>query len=113
MATWLIPALKAVLPHIGTIISATAPAFTKKGAEATPDQTHLWQKQISELQSAASKNATHVKELAEQLQTTVTAIEQASSAAKTNHQRALQFSLAAMTLSAISICAVVFHVLIL
>jgi hypothetical protein len=113
MATWLIPALKAVLPHIGTIISATAPAFTKKGAEATPDQTHLWQKQISELQSAASQNATHVKELAEQLQTTVAAIEQSGTAAKTNHQRALQFSLAAMTISAISICAVVFHVLIL
>jgi hypothetical protein len=113
MATWLIPALKAVLPHIGTIISATAPAFTKKEAEATPDQTNLWQKQISELQAAASKNATHVKELAEQLQTTVTAIEQAATAAKTNHQRALQFSRAAMAISAISICAVVFHVLIL
>ena len=113
MATWLIPALKAVLPHIGTIISATAPAFTKKGVEATPDQTHLLQQQISELQAAASQNATHVKELAGQLQTTVAAIEQAASVAKVNHQRALQFSLAAIAISAISICAVVFHVLIL
>jgi len=77
MAMWLIPALKAVLPHIGTIISATAPAFTKKGAAPTTDQTQLLQQQISELQAAASQNATHVKELAEQLQRTVAAIEEA------------------------------------
>ena len=106
MATWLIPALKAVLPHIGTIISATAPAFTKKGTAPTTDQTHLLQQQISELQAAASQNATHVKELAEQLQRTVAAIEHAASVATSNQQRALQLSLAAIALSAISICAV-------
>ena len=111
MATWLIPALKAVLPHIGTIISATAPAFTKKGAEATPDQTHLLQQQISELQSAASQNATHVKELAEQLQRTVAAIEQAAAVAKSNQQRAWQFSLTAMGISAFSLSVAMFHVL--
>jgi hypothetical protein len=113
MATWLIPALKAVLPHIGTIISATAPAFTKKGADATPNQAQLLQKQISELQSAASQNARHVKELAEQLQSTVAAIEQAALVAEAKHQRAWQFSLAAMAISAIALCAVVLHVLIL
>jgi hypothetical protein len=113
MATWLIPALKAVLPHIGTIISATGPAFTKKSTEATPDQTNLLQKQISELQLAASQNAKHVKELAEQLQKTVAAIEQAASVATSNQQRAWQFSLAAMAISAISLCAVIFHVLVL
>jgi len=113
MATWLIPALKAVLPHIGTIISATAPAFTKKGSAPTTDQTHLLQQQISELQTAASQNATHVKELAEQLQSTVAAIEQAASVATSNQQRALQLSLAAIALSAISLCAVLLHVLFL
>jgi len=113
MATWLIPALKAVLPHIGTIISATAPAFTKKGAAPTTDQTHLLQQQISELQGAASQNATHVKVLAEQLQRTVAAIEQAASVATSNQQRALQLSLAAIGLSAISICVVFLHVLFL
>jgi len=111
MAMWLIPALKAVLPHIGTIISATAPAFTKKGEEATPDQTHLLQKQISELQVAASQNATHVKELAEQLQRTVAAIEEAALVAKITHQRAWQVSLAAITISVIALFAVMFHVL--
>jgi hypothetical protein len=113
MATWFIPALKAVLPHIGTIISATAPAFTKKGAAPTTDQAHLLQKQISELQSAASQNATHVKELAEQLQRTVAAIEQAASVAESKYQRAWQFSLAAIAISAISLCAVVFQAFVL
>ncbi len=111
MAMWLIPALKAVLPHIGKIISATAPAFTKKGAAPTTDQTQLLQQQISELQAAATQNATHVKELAEQLQRTVAAIEEAASVAKTRHQRAWQLSLAAIVISVIALCAVVLHVL--
>jgi uncharacterized protein YdeI (YjbR/CyaY-like superfamily) len=111
MAMWIIPALKAVLPHIGTIISATAPAFTKKSGEGTPDQTHLLQQQISELQAAASQNATHVKELAEQLQRTVAAIEEAASVAKANHQQNRQFSLAAMGISAVSLGVVMAHVL--
>ena len=34
MPAWLLPALKAVLPHIGTIISAAAPVFTRKNADA-------------------------------------------------------------------------------
>lgn len=110
MATWLIPALKAVLPHIGTIISATAPAFTKKHAEATPDQAHLLQQQISELQSAASQNATHVKELAEQLQRTVAAIEQAALVAEARHQRVWQISLTAIT---ISLCSIIVQAFVL
>ena len=113
MPTWLIPALKAVLPHIGTIISATVPAFTKKGTTHTNDQTHLLQQQISELQTAASQNATHVKELAEQLQRTVTAIEQAALVAETRHQRAWQVSLAAMAIAAISLGAVVLQAFVL
>ena len=111
MPMWLIPALKAVLPHIGTIISATAPAFTKKGAGPTIDQTQLLQQQISELQTAASQNATHVKELAEQLQRTVAAIEEAATEAKVTHQKAWQLSLAAIGISVLSLFAVVFHVL--
>ena len=113
MATWLIPALKAVLPHIGTIISATGPAFTKKSTEATPDQTPLLQKQISELQLAASQNAKHVKELAEQLQSTVAAIEQAATVATFNQQRAWWLSIAAIAISAISLCAVILQAFVL
>jgi hypothetical protein len=111
MAMWIIPALKAVLPHIGTIISATAPAFTQKSGDATPDQTQLLQQQISELQAAASQNATHVKELAEQLQRTVAAIEEAASVVKANDQRNQQFSVAAIAISALSLGVVMMHVL--
>ncbi|GJL64884.1 MAG: hypothetical protein NPIRA04_35380 [Nitrospirales bacterium] len=112
MITWMIPALKAVLPHIGTIISATAPAFTKKESDASR-QTHLFEQQIRELQSAASQNAAHVKELAEQLANTALALEQAESLAKTHYQRSWQVSLGALVISAISLCMVIFYGLML
>jgi hypothetical protein len=107
MATWLIPALKAVLPHIGTIISATSPVFTKKKADAAPNQTALLQQQITELQAAASQNTAHIKELASQLQSTVAALEQAAAAAETKLHRALMLCLAAAIGSAISLCTAV------
>ena len=103
MPAWLIPALKAVLPHIGTIISAAAPVFTRKNADAVANQTLLLQQQITELQSAASQNSAHIKELAEQLQSTVAALEQAASIAEAKLRRALLLCVASMTVSAISI----------
>jgi hypothetical protein len=94
MPAWLLPALKAVLPHIGTIISAAAPVFTRKNADAVA---------ITELQSAASQNAAHIKELAEQLQSTVAALEQAASIAEAKLRRALFVCVAATALSTISL----------
>src|SRR5712691_4742741 len=94
MPAWLLPALKAVLPHIGTIISAAAPVFTRKNADAVA---------ITELQSAASQNAAHVKELAEQLQSTVAALEQAASIAEAKLRRAILVCVASAALSAISV----------
>ena len=88
MAAWFIPALKAVLPHIGTIISAAGPVFTKKSGEV--------QHQITELQSAVSQNAQNIKELAAQLETTVSAIEQGA-------KRATLLCVAALVLSAIAL----------
>ena len=78
MPAWLLPALKAALPHIGTIISAAAPVFTRKNADAVANQTLLLQQQITELQVAASQNAARVKELAAELQSTVAALERAA-----------------------------------
>src|SRR6266699_471320 len=101
MPAWLLLALKAVLPHIGTIISAAAPVFTRKADVA--NQALLLQQQITELQSAASQNAAHVKELAEQLQNTVAALEQATSIAEAKLRRAFWLSVASAVLSAISI----------
>jgi hypothetical protein len=103
MPAWLIPALKAALPHIATIISAAAPVFTRKNADAVANQALLLQQQITELQSAASQNAAHIKELAEQLQTTVAALEQAASIAEAKLRRVLFVCVAATALSVISI----------
>jgi hypothetical protein len=100
MPAWLIPALKTALPHIAAIISAAAPVFTRKNADAVANQTLLLQQQITELQSAASQNAAHIKELAEQLQSTVAALEQAASIAEGKLRRALWFCAVSTGLSA-------------
>ena len=97
MAAWLIPALKAVLPHVGTIVSAAAPVFTKKGSDV--------QQQITELQAAASQNAANIKDLAEQLRTTVAALEQAASTAEANLRRALLLAKAATAISLVALVA--------
>ena len=38
MAAWLIPALKAIIPHVGTVIAAAAPVFTKKKQIRKPNR---------------------------------------------------------------------------
>ena len=88
MAAWLIPALKAVLPHIGTILSAAGPVFTKKSGDV--------QQQVTELQAAVSQNAQNIKELAAQLETTVSAIEQSA-------KRTTLLCIAAIVLSAFAL----------
>jgi hypothetical protein len=87
MAGWLIPALKAVLPHVGDILSAAKPAFTKR----KPDGD-LVQQQIAELQAAVSQQAGHIKELAAQLQSTVSALEKAALLAEQRLRRVLIFT---------------------
>jgi len=110
MPAWLIPALKAVLPHVGSVISAAAPAFTKKSADAAANQM-LLQQQITELQAAASANDAHIKELAAHIQTTVETLEKGASVAQRRHQWILVLSLAAMVLSVISLCTALFILL--
>lgn len=97
MPAWLIPTLKAVLPHVGTIVSLAAPAFTKK--TVAENQNALQQKQIAELQAAATQNAASIKELAEQLQTTITALEEAAAVAQSRHRRLLVLCVIAIVLS--------------
>ena len=94
MAAWLAPALKAVLPHIGTIVSAVEPIFTRKRAAAAANQMQLLQDQIAELQSAASQNAELIKDLATQLQNTVLVLEEAASIAEKKIRRAYLLSVA-------------------
>ena len=104
MASWLIPALKAVLPHVGDIISVASPVFTKKKPEAG-NPTALLQEQISELQAASSQNAANIKELASQLQRTVAAIEQGATSAEANLKRMRMYCAAALVLSIIALSA--------
>jgi len=99
MPAWLIPALKAVLPHVGTIVSVAAPVFTrmKSGGADNPSSV---QQQIAELQAAASQNAENIRELAAQLQVTVKALEQAAAAAETRQRGVMLLGFAAILLSA-------------
>lgn len=106
MAAWFIPALKAVLPHVGTIISAAAPAFTKKRLAESANQPLLLQQQIGELQAAASQNAAHIKELAAQLQDTVAALEQAAELAEARLRRVYLMCIVAVALSLVAIVLV-------
>jgi len=108
MPAWLIPALKAVLPHIGTIVSAAKPVFTKKRPGPVADQSTLLQQQIAELQAAASENDAHIKELAAQIQHTLATLELGASLADKRHQRLLILCIAAIVLSAASLCAALF-----
>jgi hypothetical protein len=68
--SWWLPALKAVLPHVGTILDAAKPVFTKKppAAAAPAGQDPLTQQQIAELQAAVSQNAANVRALAAEVQ---------------------------------------------
>ena len=97
MAGWLIPALKAVLPHVGDIVAAAKPVFTKKKPEAGAPGGEA--QQIAELQAAVTQNAEHVRELAAQLQSTVTAIEKGAELAESRLRRAVLFCAVAVALS--------------
>ena len=111
MAGWLQAALKAVIPHVGDILTAAKPAFTRREALPAANQD-LVQQQIAELQAAVSQNAANVRELATQLQATVAAIEQAASATQASLRRSMVFSIAAFVFSTVALCAAVLVVLI-
>jgi hypothetical protein len=99
MANWLLPALKAVLPHVGDILSAGKPAFTKRRPEPAANQADLVQQQVAELQAAASQQSAHIKELAAQLESTVSALGKAAELAEARLKRVLFFTALAMAFS--------------
>jgi len=104
MAGWLIPTLKAILPHVSDVVSAVRPVFTRKRAETvTANPGDLVQQQIAELQAAASQNADHIKELAAQLQSTVAALEQAAALAEARLRRAVVMCAVAMAISVVAV----------
>lgn len=103
MASWLIPTLKAILPHVSDVVSAVKPVFTRKKTELAAQPGDLVQQQIAELQAAAAQNADHIKELAAQLQSTVAALEQAAALAEARLRRAVIMCAVAMAISVVSL----------
>ena len=104
MAAWFFPAVKAILPYVSSIVAAAMPVFTtRKSDEAAAAQAQLLQQQIAELQSAASQNAVHIKELAEQLQKTVAALEQGASLAESKSRRTAALCVGAIIVSCIAL----------
>lgn len=106
MASWIIPALKAVLPHVGTIISAARPIFTKSKTGGGPvglSADAPVQQQIAELQAVAAQNDANIRELAEQLQRAVTALEDAALDAESRARRMMRLCMASMILSVVAI----------
>ena len=85
MASWLLPVLKAVLPHVSDILSAAKPVFTRKVPESATPPAELVQQQISELQS------------------TVAALEQAAAVAEARLRRAVLLCAVAAAVSAVSL----------
>lgn len=112
MAAWLIPAVKAILPLVTPIVSAALPAFTTRKPGAPVQETSpLLQQQIAELQQAASANAVHIKELAEQLQKTVTALETTASLAEVRVRRLGRLAGAALALAVLAVALAGFALL--
>lgn len=104
MYAWLLPTIKAILPHMGTIISTALPAFkSRKIDENAAPQEALLQRQITELQTVASQNAIHIKDLAEQLQQMIITLEQGVLANERRYRRISILSVVALVLSVIAI----------
>jgi hypothetical protein len=108
MPAWLIPALKAILPHVGTIVSAAKPVFTGKAASNAANQASLVQQQIAELQAAASANDAHIRELAGQLRATVEALEKEEALAAARHRWIPLLCIATAVMSLIALCAALY-----
>ncbi len=103
MATWLIPALKLVLPHLGTVISAATPVFTRKRPADAASKVSDVQQQIDELQAATAANAAHLGQVAKHLEGTIVALEQAAQAAEARLRGALLWCVAATGFSVIAL----------
>ncbi|MGH8736754.1 MAG: chemotaxis protein [Burkholderiales bacterium] len=105
MSAW-VSALKAVLPYVTNIVTAAIPAFTaRKGQDRSAEVTA---QQIAELQGAATHNAESVRVLAEQLQHTVSAVEQGAANVDRALWRLHLLAAASLLIALIALCAVLF-----
>ena len=99
MAAWL-PIIKAAVPHIAQIVTASLPIFTSKFD--TADRDALIDRQIGELQQAATHNAESVRELATQLQTTFESLEAAGADLQRQLKRQQQLMIVILIVSIVA-----------
>jgi hypothetical protein len=111
MPSWLWPAVKLILPHVGNIVAAAKPAFTKRRNGDPGEPESVVQQQIAELQAAASENATHIKDLAEQLRLTVAALEKGAADTEHRIKRAYRVAVATAVLSVVALGVALYAVL--
>ncbi|MDY0331281.1 MAG: chemotaxis protein [Thiomonas sp.] len=96
-ATWM-TAIGAALPYIESVAKIALPVFKQRKTDK--EAAESLHRQIEELQTAVTHNAEHVRALAQQLQTTVTALEQAGVQLAAAQQRLRLWMLAALALGA-------------
>lgn len=109
MAAWF-SVVRAILPHVSTIVSAAVPAFTRYKAGHVND-ADLLQQQISELQNASAQNTALIKDLAEQLRDTLAALQQATVASEKKAQELMRLVWAAIGVAVIAAVLAVYVVL--
>jgi hypothetical protein len=107
MAAW-VSALKAVLPYLTNIVTAAIPAFTaRKGQDRSAEMAA---QQIAELQSAVTHNAASVRVLAEQLQRTVTALEQGAANVELQLRHLRLLAAGSLLAALLAFCAALFAI---
>ena len=100
MAAWL-PIIKAAIPHLAQIVTVSLPIFTARSDSA--DREAVVERQIQELQQAATQNAESVRELATQLKTTFESLDAAGTDLQNQLRRQHQLIMLVLVLSAVAI----------
>jgi hypothetical protein len=102
-----------VLSNLDKIMAVVKPAFTRKPIEVPPNQpdlarqSELLNRQIAELQAAASAQAEQIRNLAAQVKEVVAALEQYSAAAAAHRTLTRRLSYAALGISILALGGVV------
>ncbi|MFL6715896.1 MAG: hypothetical protein ACJ8G3_05965 [Burkholderiaceae bacterium] len=95
-------AVRALAPHLVDLVKGALPLFTpeREAAEAPPEQVdNVQQRQISELQQAATLQATAIREMAERGEASMRALEAELAKQKRMTQAALAVAVVAALLA--------------
>ncbi|BBP02363.1 hypothetical protein [Sulfuriferula nivalis] len=106
MAVQFLPIIKAIAPYLAQVATAAIPAFTFKPAAAKSDP--VVERQIEELQAAATQNAQSIHVLAEKIQQAMQDIENAVEEAKKQVAAYKIILLVSLGLSAVSLSICVY-----